>query len=968
MIPAAVAVVTGIPTRDSAPRPRTIHEIVYLDSYGATDAVKLWRNKPADVQLRGQFLDLSTGVEIRTQAGGQVLTFAGKITQRQGGDDTRITVNFDQSTITALGTYQVLIHYLVETSGPDKFNVRVFDRGTVTQIRIAESAEADGSYLTGKDYTLVVKGDHLDNAQLFKAKTGIAQLTLLAPPSPGTPSSTEQRFGIRFGANGVFTIDAQDFFDKNLPAEPPVDCPVQCYDGTTSFAFKVATVPLFGSVNARTPNAGTPVTISGTSLNVPGMTMTLRGRRRYGPPSDFSGSVSPLGSNLVFTASPDMLQDSVRVEYRPSTSPSAPPTFTVNLPTIAVQGGTPEAVLLDTLAPVGGGTAFTRRFVVSGRRTIVGRFLAPNNLLSFTLAAPPTQINRSIPTTPIAPSGPLSSPVIKFGQNPLDVASATYNPTAPFRTTLVGADFVAFDMIGFSDTLSKDLTVTTPFGTATIQNVLFVPTPNVTAIRRRLPNGQTIDALGKLFKGDTYEISGVGIILASSGKVIHSGTVRLGGAQLTVLPPTATPQSTLVFTVPQNAASGPVTVQTVAGTSAPVSMTVENPPSAISIAGFQLSPNPVVGGQSVTGTVAIDATIPPNTSIGSLAISASPNSASAVTLPGTRPVNANPVTFTVGTHVVRSPITASISVADINSTSGGRSATVQILPPSPTSVTFSNPTVLGGSPATATIQMSGAATPADSIIISLASADPTTATVPATVVLNGSTAVVQVPTQVVPTARTVTINATSGGQTRSATLTVNPPSVATVTPQTASVIGTGGGVPVAITLNAPLSVPQTATISCDGEGLRCGTTTITVSGSSGSFVVTAQSVPTARTTTITVTMNGIARSGTLQILPVGLSSMVALPTSVRAGAASSITFQLNQQSALTFQLSSSDSTVIVPPLQVVFNGGTTTQLLSIPTRSPQTQTKTVTITATATLQTSFGSAISTKTATITVTP
>ena len=968
---AALVTATSIPSPVAVPAPpvsraMTISGITYIDSYGATDAVRIWRDQPADIVVRGRLLDLATGIEVRTASGGAQTELAASITARQGGDDTRITVHMSPSRFTSLASFQVLIHYLVETNGPDKFTVRVFDRGIVNQIRIAEPAQADGSYLTGKDYTLIVSGDRLDNAKLFTAKTGISQLSTVTPPSPGTPSATEQRFGVRFGTAGVFTIDSNDFFDRNLPAAPPTTCPVQCYEGSATFAFKVVSVPIFASVSTQTPNAGTQVTVNGTNLVIPGMAMTIRGKRRYEVPTfDYSNGVLTSGGSLLFTADPFIRQDSLRIEYRPTTSPSAAPAFTIDLPPIAVQGGTPSARFIDTLAPPGGGTGSARKFLVSGRRSIIGRFLAPNTLRSFTLTQPTTSFTgvstTSLTTTLASPS----QPTMSFGQNPLVVVSAKTDPTLQFFSSS-GADLVTFDMFAFTDTIAKTLTLTTPGGSVSIANVLFIPPPRIDFVRRRLTTGLTsVVNDGKLFRGETYEIGGVGLIIPSGNLVAHSAVVRLNGQQLTVQPPTTTPGSTLVFTVPNAASSGPLTVQTVAGTSG-VTMTVENVPTAISIAGFQLSPTPIVGGQSVTGTVAINTTVPSGTSIGSLVFTTNAATANAVGLPLSRGVTTNPVTVAIPTRVVRTPVTATITVADANTPSSNRSASVAIVPPSPTAVTLSNATVVGGTTATATIQMSGPAVSSDSIIIALTNSDPTTATVPSSVILNGGSAVVQIPTQVVPATRTVTITATSGGQSRTAQLTVNPPSVASITPNPASVIGLAT-VPVAFTMNAPLPAPQTATIACIGEGLTCPGS-VTVSGNGGTFNVTASAVPTPRTATITMTVNGIARSGSLDLQPLGIQTMTISPATVRAGTASSITIQLNRTGTVTLQLSSSDSTVVIPPSQVQFGGSTVTQLVTINTRGPLTANKSVTITATGTLQTPVGTGTITKSATLTVTP
>jgi hypothetical protein len=264
--------------------------------------------------------------------------------------------------------------------------------------------------------------------------------------------------------------------------------------------------------------------------------------------------------------------------------------------------------------------------------------------------------------------------------------------------------------------------------------------------------------------------------------------------------------------------------------------------------------------------------------------------------------------------------------------------------------------------------MNGSAALADSIVITLTNSDPTTATVPTSVALNGSTATVQIQTQVVPNTRTVTISATSGGQTRSATLTVSPPTITTVTPASASAVGPGT-VAVAVALTAALPASQTATVTCAGQGLICPST-VTLTGAGGSFDVSLQDVPNARTDTVSVTFNGVARTATIDVLPLGVQAMTASPAVVAAGASTSITIQLNHLGATSLRLTSSDSTVIALPATATlgFNGSQLTQFLTIGTRAPQAQPKTVTITATGTHNSTFGLTAITKSVIITVTP
>lgn len=957
---------------------RTIASMTYIESYGPTAKVKVYRGVAADIKVRGRFLDLSTGAEARTSGGAATSALSAFEGAKTGGDSTSVVIGISSGDAAPLGTYQVLIHYLVETSGPDKFEIQLFDHGKVDNLSIREPPEVTGTYATGKTYTLRATGSHLENAALFVTKTGIPGLSLAPISTKITPvvSSTVKDFPIRFANGGSFTFEATDFFDQNLPTAPPTNCIDQCYAGNAQLRVQVSTIPVIASVSPTTPASDATVTISGTGLNSPGFNSLVRAPVRYGSAFgrvDFTPTSA--GSSLTFAASANMRQDSVFLEYRSnSSSPADPPAFRVRLPNIAVQGGTPVITQLDSLNASTG----ARHVLVGGTRTLLGRFLAPNPLLpSLTLAIDPSQIptltatSTSVQLASIATSAP-SSPTIKFGQNDLTVRSSQYFPTAA-RAGGRGVDSVKFDMFNFTDTISKTLTVSTPFGTTTVANVLAVPPPTIAFIRRRFSNGQTtVVNDGVLLKGATYEVGGVALILTSSGSLLHAATMKLNGTALSPIQvvPTA-PGSVQTFAVPTGGASGSATfsVQTLAG-SASRTVTIQDPPAQLTIVGFQASPSDVVGGQPITATVALNAAIPAGTSAGTLIATQTMASPSALNLPGPISIRTNPTVFQIPTRVVRTAVTSTITVtnADATGSAASATATVTVRPPSPTAISFNASNIVGGQTVAATVQMNTSATTSDSVAVTFSTDDPTTVTIPPSALLNGQSVVIQVPTRVVPTARTVTINATAGGQTRSATLTVSAPTVTAVTPNPASTVSPST-VAMGITLSAALPSAQTATVACTGQGLTCPTS-VSLTASSMSFNVTTTDVPTARTGTVTVTFNGASTSGTLDIQPLAIQSITVSPPSVRGGSSSSFTLQLNRApgASLTFTFASSDPSAATAPASVTFGPSDITKLVTVNTVASQTTAKAVTITATANRSTALGPATITRTATLTVNP
>jgi hypothetical protein len=330
------------------------------------------------------------------------------------------------------------------------------------------------------------------------------------------------------------------------------------------------------------------------------------------------------------------------------------------------------------------------------------------------------------------------------------------------------------------------------------------------------------------------------------------------------------------------------------------------------------------------------------------------------------------MTFQLATHAVNSVRTTFIQVTNEAGSSGVTQASsiLRVHPPAPTELSLKPATVVGGKTVSGTVIMNGSANVSDDVLVSLAGSDPSSATVPASALVNGNTAIFTITTPVVTAPRTVTVTATSDGQSRSATITVMPPTISAITLNPTSPIG-GTAMQTTLALTALAPAGQTATIACTGEGLQCPPT-VALSGSSTSFNATILDVPSARDATLAATLNGVTKTATVSIQPFGVQSMTVSPTSVRGGTASSVTLSLNRPApgsgTLTLQLSSSDTSAAIVVPQVTFGLGELTKLVTITTRGPQTQPKNVTITASATRQTNFGPSTVTASARVTVTP
>jgi hypothetical protein len=152
--------------------------------------------------------------------------------------------------------------------------------------------------------------------------------------------------------------------------------------------------------------------------------------------------------------------------------------------------------------------------------------------------------------------------------------------------------------------------------------------------------------------------------------------------------------------------------------------------------------------------------------------------------------------------------------------------------PAPTlsAVSVNPASVTGGTSSQGTVTLTSAA-PAGGFAVSLSSSNTSAATVPATVTLaqGAASATFAIPTSVVTTSTLATITASTGGVTRTATLTVNPPGQAA----TLTVIATGRTGERVISSPAGINV----SVGSSGSASFATGTVITLSATNGRDVI-----------------------------------------------------------------------------------------------------------------------------------
>ena len=272
-------------------------------------------------------------------------------------------------------------------------------------------------------------------------------------------------------------------------------------------------------------------------------------------------------------------------------------------------------------------------------------------------------------------------------------------------------------------------------------------------------------------------------------------------------------------------------------------------------------------------------------------------------------------------------------------------------------------TAAGGTVPSGSVKLDAPA-PSGGVVVDLTSSNPAVASVPASISIGSGlrSKSFKITTTLVTEPTPVTITATKGETSLSATITVVPPGLSTLSVSPTSVGGganatgtvrlTGpapaGGLVVALNSGNPVaSLPATATI---GGGL-----------SSATFPITTSPVTASTPVALTATLGTVTKTTTLTVAPPTLSRLTLSPTSVGGGKPATGTVTLTgpaPEAGLVVSLTSSNAAATVPETVTVPGSATTTTF-------PIT-TSVVTSTTSVSVRATFGTV--TKSATLSVKP
>jgi len=270
-------------------------------------------------------------------------------------------------------------------------------------------------------------------------------------------------------------------------------------------------------------------------------------------------------------------------------------------------------------------------------------------------------------------------------------------------------------------------------------------------------------------------------------------------------------------------------------------------PSGVTLASLTLSPTVVASGGTVVGTVTLSGAAPAAGALVTLS--------HAATLPVTHPASvtvaagATSASFAIATL----PVTSATSGA-VSASFGGvtQSAWLIVTEPAPTgrqlvSLTLAPNLVVGGTPIQGTVTLASAN--GGNTLVTLSSANPSVATVPASVTVPAgvASAVFTVNTRPTTSSDFAVILAEAGGVTRSATLTTTaPPSGPTLVSITFFPASVGGGGPVTgrLTFNGPATQAASVQLSSSNPAVVQVPATVVVlqNASSADFPITTARV------------------------------------------------------------------------------------------------------------------------------
>jgi hypothetical protein len=286
---------------------------------------------------------------------------------------------------------------------------------------------------------------------------------------------------------------------------------------------------------------------------------------------------------------------------------------------------------------------------------------------------------------------------------------------------------------------------------------------------------------------------------------------------------------------------------------------------------------------------------------------------------------------------------SSPTTAAVTAWSAAGSFSISSAPPAPATLALTTNAFYSGNTTWVQVQLSGAA-PAAGAVINLTSSNPAAAPVPASVNMPGNTAWMQFQIQAgqVTSITPVTLTATLNSGQATVQFNVLPPSLKSITLNSATISG-GAQVGAVAMLNgqAPAGGAVVDFSSDSPSAMPPALATIPAGSSSVSISIPTNQVSANTLANISATWNGASVQSPLTITPQGQPASIALsPASVSGSAGTFATVTMATASATDqiFQISSSNASASLTSNSVMIPAGGTTGGFFVNTAPVSTQT------------------------------
>jgi hypothetical protein len=310
-------------------------------------------------------------------------------------------------------------------------------------------------------------------------------------------------------------------------------------------------------------------------------------------------------------------------------------------------------------------------------------------------------------------------------------------------------------------------------------------------------------------------------------------------------------------------------------------------------------------------------------------------------------------TLTAGTHTISLTVNSNNAIQETTTADNTYTRTIYVQSSGPTvqQLLLSQTSVIGGSQnSTGTVILSANA-PSGGAVVNLSSSDTTGATVQSSVKVpaGSNSASFPIYSQIVSTTRTPVITASYNGSSQSATLTVTPLLVQSLSLNPSTVVG-GSSSTGTVTLNGPVLANATIGLSSSSNSATVPSTLTVYAGlNTASFTINTQPVTITTTAAITASFNGASQSSALTITPannVTLSSVSVSPSTVIGGGSGTVTVTLSgaaPSGGVTVSVSTNSPAVQVQSSLFIAAGSSSGSLSY--TTSPVTSNKSVNVKA-----------------------